>query len=168
MIKSFFSTILAMFCFLLLETAVFSNLTYLPAVPDFLLIITLFIALNNGSLLAESTGFVSGFLLDFLSASPLGLNALLRTILGFVFGLFNDVLNNSSILLQFLYGAIATIVKAIVVFIISFFFNGVVHYSIFSQIFVTEVLLNALFTPLMFLFLSLFSEAIIVKPESRL
>jgi rod shape-determining protein MreD len=168
MLKSFFSTILAMFCFLLLETAVFSNLTYLPAIPDFLLIITLFVALNNGSLLAESTGFASGFLLDFLSASPLGLNALLRTILGFVFGLFHDVLNASSLLLQFAYGAIATIIKAIVVYIISFFFNGVVHYSLFSQIFITEVLLNAIFTPLIFQFLSLFSEVLIVKPESRL
>lgn len=157
-----------MFCFLLLETAVFSNLTYLPAIPDFLLIITLFVALNNGSLLAESTGFASGFLLDFLSASPLGLNALLRTILGFVFGLFHDVLNASSLLLQFAYGAIATIIKAIVVYIISFFFNGVVHYSLFSQIFITEVLLNAIFTPLIFQFLSLFSEVLIVKPESRL
>ena len=157
-----------MFCFLLLETAVFSNLTYLPAIPDFLLIITLFVALNNGSLLAESTGFASGFLLDFLSASPLGLNALLRTILGFVFGLFHDVLNASSLLLQFVYGAIATIIKAIVVYIISFFFNGVVHYSLFSQIFITEVLLNAIFTPLIFQFLSLFSEVLIVKPESRL
>ena len=168
MLKSFFSTILAMFCFLLLETAVFSNLTYLPAIPDFLLIITLFVAFNNGSLLGESTGFVSGFLLDFLSASPLGFNALLRTILGFVFGLFHDVLNASSIFLQFVYGAIATIIKAVVVYIISFFFNGVVHYSLFSQIFVTEVLLNAIFTPLMFQFLGLFSEALIVKPESRL
>ena len=157
-----------MFCFLLLGTAVFSNLTYLPAIPDFLLIITLFVALNNGSLLAESTGFASGFLLDFLSASPLGLNALLRTILGFVFGLFHDVLNASSLLLQFAYGAIATIIKAIVVYIISFFFNGVVHYSLFSQIFITEVLLNAIFTPLIFQFLSLFSEVLIVKPESRL
>jgi rod shape-determining protein MreD len=124
--------------------------------------------LNNGSLLAESTGFASGFLLDFLSASPLGLNALLRTILGFVFGLFHDVLNASSLLLQFAYGAIATIIKAIVVYIISFFFNGVVHYSLFSQIFITEVLLNAIFTPLIFQFLSLFSEVLIVKPESRL
>ena len=61
MIRSFFSTILMMFCFLLFETAVVSNLTFLPAIPDFLLMITLFIALNNGALLAESTGFVSGF-----------------------------------------------------------------------------------------------------------
>ena len=85
-----------------------------------------------------------------------------------MFGLFHDVLNASSLLLQFAYGAIATIIKAIVVYIISFFFNGVVHYSLFSQIFITEVLLNAIFTPLIFQFLSLFSEVLIVKPESRL
>lgn len=168
MVRSFFTTILAMFCFLLFETAVVSNLTFLPAIPDFLLIITVFISLNCGSLLGESTGFVSGFLLDFMSASPLGLNALLRTILGFIFGLFHDVLNTSSILLQFIYGAVATIVKSIVIYFISFFFNGVVPYSLFSQIFLTEILLNALFTPIIFQFLSLFSEFLIVKPESRI
>ena len=168
MVKSFFSSILTMFCFLLLETAVFSNLTFLPAIPDFLLIISLFIALNNGSLLAESTGFVSGFMLDFLSASPLGLNALLRTILGSIAGLFHDVLNVSSVFLQIVYGAVFTILKAIFVYFISLFFSGVVAYSLFSQIFLTEVLLNAIFTPLIFKFLSLFSDFIIVKPESRL
>jgi rod shape-determining protein MreD len=157
-----------MFCFLLLETAVFSNLTYLPAIPDFLLIITLFVALNNGSLLAESTGFVSGIMLDFLSASPLGLNALLRTILGFIAGFFHDVLNATSVLLQIIYGAVATVLKAIIVYLISLFFTGVVSYSLFSQIFLTEVLLNALFTPIIFKFLSLFSDFIIVRPESRL
>lgn len=168
MVKSFFSTILAMFCFLLFETAVVSNLTFLPAIPDFLLIITIYIALNNGSLLAESTGFVSGFLLDFLSASPLGFNALLRTILGFVIGLFHDILNSSSVLLQLVYGALATILKAVFVYFISFFFRGVIPYSIFSQLFLTEILLNALFTPVLFKFLSLFSEILIVKLESRL
>ena len=111
-----------MFCFLILETAVISNLTFLPAIPDFLLIITLFVALNNGSLLAESTGFVSGIMLDFLSASPLGLNALLRTILGFIAGFFHDVLNATSVLLQIIYGAVATVLKAIIVYLISLFF----------------------------------------------
>jgi rod shape-determining protein MreD len=168
MLKSFFSTILTMFCFLILETAVISNLTFLPAIPDFLLIITLFVALNNGSLLAESTGFVSGIMLDFLSASPLGLNALLRTILGFIAGFFHDVLNATSVLLQIIYGAVATVLKAIIVYLISLFFTGVVSYSLFSQIFLTEVLLNALFTPIIFKFLSLFSDFIIVRPESRL
>lgn len=168
MIRSFFSTILMMFCFLLFETAVVSNLTFLPAIPDFLLMITLFIALNNGALLAESTGFVSGFLLDFLSASPFGFNALLRTVMGFVVGLFHGILNSSSILLQILYGIVATIIKALVVYFISFFFVNVVPYSLFSQLFLTELLLNAIFTPIMFKFLSLFSEFLIVKPESRL
>lgn len=168
MFKSFFSTILAMFCFLLFETAVVSNLTFLPVIPDFLLLVTIYIALNNGSLLAESTGFISGIMLDFLSAAPLGLNALLRTILGFILGLFNGILNASSVLLQIVYGAVATILKAVVVYIISLFFNGVLSYSLFSQIFLTEILLNSLFTPIIFKFLSLFSEFLVVNLESKL
>jgi hypothetical protein len=70
--------------------------------------------------------------------------------------------------LQIIYGAVATVLKAIIVYLISLFFTGVVSYSLFSQIFLTEVLLNALFTPIIFKFLSLFSDFIIVRPESRL
>ena len=70
--------------------------------------------------------------------------------------------------LQILYGIVATIIKALVVYFISFFFVNVVPYSLFSQLFLTELLLNAIFTPIMFKFLSLFSEFLIVKPESRL
>ena len=79
----------------LLETALLSNVVFLPVVPDLLLLVVMYISVYNGSLSGETTGFVSGLLLDFLTAAPLGLNCLLRTLLGFFAGLFNNVLNIS-------------------------------------------------------------------------
>ena len=86
----------------LLETALLSNVVFLPVVPDLLLLVVLYISVQNGSLTGEATGFVSGLLLDFLTAAPLGLNCLLRTLLGFFAGLFHDVLNISKIINDYL------------------------------------------------------------------
>ncbi len=168
MSKSFFSTLLAIFCFGLFETAILSNLTFLPASPDFLLIIILYISLNNGPLLGETTGFCSGLMLDFLTGSPVGFNTLLRTVIGFVSGLFHNILNTSSFFLQLLYGFCATLVKALLIFLLSIFFKGVQPYPFFSFIFLTELILNSIFTPLMFMFLNLFSDFLLIKPEKNI
>ena len=83
MIRSVVSTFFLMFFVVLIETALLSNIFFLPAVPDLLLLVLLFLSVNNGSTFGEVSGFYSGFLLDFLSASPLGLNSLIRTVIGF-------------------------------------------------------------------------------------
>ena len=168
MSKSFFSSLLVIFCFVLFETAIVSNLNFLPASPDFLLIIILYISLNNGILLGETTGFCSGLMLDFLTGSPVGFNALLRTILGFIAGFFHNVLNDSSFFLQILYGFVATLVKAFFIFLLSVFFKGVQSYPFFSFVFLTEIILNSIFTPLMFMFLNLFSDFLLLKPEKNI
>ena len=168
MSKSFYSSLLFIFCFTLLETAVLSNVTFLPATPDFLLIIVLYLALNNGPLLGETSGFASGIMLDFLSGCPLGFNCLLRTTIGFIAGFFHNVLNVSSFFLQVLYGFVATLLKALLIFILSIFFKGVQAYPFFSFIFLTEILLNSFFTPLMFMFLNLFSDFLLLKPEKNI
>ena len=105
----------------LLETALLSNVVFLPVVPDLLLLVVLYISVQNGSLTGETTGFVSGLLLDFLTAAPFGLNCLLRTLLGFFAGLFHEVLNVSKIVIPALLALIATIAKAIIIGFISFF-----------------------------------------------
>ena len=145
----------------LLETALLSNVVFLPVVPDLLLLVVVYISVLNGSLTGEATGFVSGLLLDFLTAAPLGLNCLLRTLIGFFAGLFHDVLNFSKILIPALLAFIATIVKALLIGFISYFFpNGVITYDLFSAAFGMELLFNVILAPLVFAFLSLFSSVL--------
>lgn len=152
----------------LLETALLSNIVFLPAVPDLLLLVVLYISVHSGSLLGEASGFVSGFLLDFLTAAPLGLNCLLRTLLGFIIGLFHDILNISGFIIPALLALTATIAKAIIVEFISFFFPiGIITYDVLSFEFGMELLLNTILAPLMFSFLSLFSSLMIDKKETN-
>lgn len=150
----------------LLETALLSNIVFLPAVPDLLLLIVLYIAVFGGSLAGEGAGFVSGLLLDFLTAAPLGLNCLLRTVLGFLAGLFHDLLNVSGVLIPALLALAATIAKALIIELISFFFpSGIITYNMLSVGFGMELLLNSLLAPAVFSFLSLFSSIIVDRKE---
>ena len=167
MIKSFSVSTLIFLATALIEAAIFSNLTFLPANPDLSLICLLYLSINNGRLYGECAGFVSGFFLDLLSMGPFGLNTLLRTVLGYFAGLFNKVINTESIFIQFLLGFIATLTKAFVLFILSFLYpNSVISYNPLSWLFVFELAVNTLLTPLIFLFLNLFRKVLLLKPET--
>ena len=151
----------------LLETALLSNILFLPAVPDLLLLIVLYLSVYNGSLMGESAGFISGLLLDFLTAAPLGMNCLLRTLLGFIAGLCHTVINVSGILIPCLLALVSTLVKFIVIEFISFFFpTDIITYELVSMEFGAELLLNVVLAPVMFKFLSLFSAFLIDGTES--
>lgn len=150
----------------LLETALLSNIVFLPAVPDLLLLVVLYVSVFNGSLAGEAAGFASGLLLDFLTAAPLGLNCLLRTLLGYLAGLLRNVLNVSGIVIPAALALVATVAKALLVGIISFFFpDGVLVHSLFSAAFGMELLLNGALAPMVFAFLSLFSSILVNDKE---
>ena len=166
MLKSFSVSALILLFFVVFETAILSNLLILPAVPDLLLIVTLYVSVHNGRLFGVSSGFLSGLFLDFLSASPFGLNCLLRTIIGYVTGLFNKTLNMSGFFLPVLIGFLATLFKVLLVGIVSIFFvDSVVPYTLLSKEFLFEITANSLLTPLVFKFLSIFSGVILLNPE---
>ena len=167
MLKSFSFSAMILLCFVIFETAILSNMLFLPAVPDFLLIVTLYISVHNGRFFGVSTGFVSGLFLDFLSVSPFGLHCLLRTIIGYFAGIFNKTLNMSGIALPVLIGFSATIIKVILIGMISVFFpDSIVPYSLLSKAFLFELAANALLTPLVFKFLDLFSSLLLLNPEN--
>ncbi len=164
MIKPFFTACLFFLGFALFEAAILSNLLFLPAVPDFLLLCTLYFSVQNGTLFGTTTGFVSGLFLDFLSAAPFGLNCLLRTIIGYVGGLFQKTLNINGLLLPMLLGFAATLIKAFIVWLIALFYPlGIQTYELISVVFVVELLLNTVLAPITFRFLDLFAQITTVE-----
>src|SRR5574344_2391095 len=165
--KSFFVSVIIILCAALIESVILSNITILPAIPDLVMICVLYISLENGKLMGETTGFVSGLFLDFLSACPFGLNCLLRTILGYLGGLFNKTLNTDGFFVPALLGLCATIIKALLLWIISFLYpSSVVAYNPFTLSFLFEVLFNTILTPVLFKFLGLFHNTVLLKPET--
>ena len=167
MIKSFSVGTLIILCAALIESVILSNIMFLPAVPDLVLICVLFISLHNGKLVGEGSGFVSGLMLDFLSASPPGLNALYRTLLGYVGGLFTKSLNTEGFFIPMLLGLCASVSKVIMLWIVSVLYpSDLLSFTPFTWTVLFEIGLNTILTPFIFKFLNLFKNTLVLRPET--
>lgn len=166
MIKSYSISALILLIVTLIETAILSNITILPAVPDLILICVLYFSLLNGKMYGETTGFVSGLFLDFLSGAPFGFNCLFRTVMGYIAGSLYGFVNYSGFVIPMVMGAVGTIIKAFLIWIISLFFPSFVYtYTIISIPFLFELILNSLLTPFIFKLLNVFSRTLSVRSE---
>ncbi len=141
----------------LIEAAAISNWYLLPIKPDIMLIVILYIGIRNGATVGQLTGFSSGLLIDFLSATPFGLNALIRAIIGFLSGILHLNIHSKGFLIPVIVTFFATLMKALVIFIVSFFYPGkIMLYSLFSSTLWFECALNAILAPIFFHLLSFF------------
>lgn len=163
MIKYFFVSFGILMGFVLFESAILSNILFLPVIPDFVLLCVLYISVTHGRTIGVSTGFCSGLLIDFFSGCPFGLNSLTRTLIGYISGFFSNTFNTTGILLPVVIVLMGTISKSLLQTFISFFYPNIVNsYSLFSFTFLSELTANALFAPIIFKFLSFFDS---IYPE---
>ncbi|MBQ5999810.1 MAG: rod shape-determining protein MreD [Treponema sp.] len=161
MLKSVFVSVLILLAVSVFESAIISNISFLPAVPDLLLLCVIYMALQNGRSYGSSTGFISGLFWDFLTGSPFGFNMLLRSLLGYFPGFFNKSINFSGFFIPAAFGMIGTIIKVIITWIISLFFpNLIVNYDIISLAFLFELVCNTLLAPFIFKLMNMFSRLI--------
>ena len=142
----------------LLQSVLLYRLTIYGAVPDISLGILVFSAYVNGTMSGQVTGFFSGLFYDFLSISPLGLYTFVRTIIGALAGLLRGMFFLDKVVLPMLLCASATVLKAVLIFGLHFFFSGTVpaYPPLTTPVFWVELLLNTLLAPFLFGFLKLF------------
>ena len=136
----------------LLQSTVFLRLVvYVRAVPDIALCVLVYTAYVNGIMTGQLTGFFSGLLLDFFSAAPLGLNALTRTIIAAVTGLLKDTFILDYFFLPMILCAGATILKALLLFLLGLIFpEAVPSYAFYDSTFWIELGMNSLLAPFVF------------------
>jgi rod shape-determining protein MreD len=151
----------------LLQSTLFAHLAIFHAVPDLALLILLYSAYINGGMTGQLTGFTSGLLLDFLSASPLGLNALVRTFIGGITGRLRGAFYLDKILLPAMLCAAGTLVKAGIIFIIHLLFTTVPCYHLSSPLLWVELGLNTVIGPFLFLLLRLFNPLLTINTNGR-
>jgi len=146
--------------FSLFEAAILSNLMFLPVLPDLVMLIIVYVSFMNSS--------VTGMLLDFLSASPVGLNAFTKTLTGFVAGKFSGSFNMNKVFIPAVMGGCATVFKAIVTLVLSLFFKSdVLVYAVTGSTFWLEVLENMICAPMVFALLGLFSTLFVADQRIR-
>jgi len=153
--------------FALFQAAILSNLMFLPVLPDLVLLVIVYVSFMNSSTTGVTVGFISGLLLDFLSAAPIGLNTFTKTLTGFIAGKFAGSFNLSKIIIPAAMGFCATVLKALTTLILSFFFGpSILVYNFAGSTFWLEILENTLCAPLIFGLLGLFSVLFIERQGS--
>lgn len=165
MARAYLSSILIILCTVLVEFAILSNITILPAVPDIVLLVLLYFSVLNGKVFGESMGFFSGMFIDFLSGAPFGFNCLFRTVIGYIAGFLNQNINYTDFIIPALIGLLGTLTKAFLIWITSLFYTKIIPYDIISTSFIFELIINTLLSPVIFKFLSHFNKIICVSKE---
>jgi rod shape-determining protein MreD len=141
----------------LLQSTLFFRLSLHRVIPDFTLGIVVYSAYVNGTMTGQLSGFFSGLLLDFISSAPLGLNALIRTLIGAVTGLLKGTFFLDVVFLPMILCAAATLFKALMLFLLHLLLAGAVpSYSLTAPALWIELLLNTLSAPFLFGLLKLF------------
>jgi rod shape-determining protein MreD len=138
----------------ILQSAALGSIALYGAVPDIALCILVFSAYVNGTMTGQVSGFLSGLFLDLFSIAPLGLNCLIRTIIGALTGLFKGTFFLGKIFLPAILCALATIIKAIILFLLHFISGKIIPaYPLLAPVLWIELGMNTIMAPLLFLIL---------------
>jgi len=157
MIRSIFWTVI--FCIIagILQSTLIAKIALFNVIPDLALCILVYSAYVNGTMTGQVSGFFSGLLLDFLSASPLGLNCFVRTFIGAVTGIFKGSFFLDIIFMPIILCALATLLKAGILFLLNLIMGNVVpSYSFLSSVLWIEFGMNSISAPLLFFLLKRF------------
>jgi rod shape-determining protein MreD len=114
----------------------------------------------------QLTGFASGLLLDFLSASPLGLHTYIRTLIGALTGFMKGTFFLDTFFLPMALCAGATLFKAFVLWILHILFAPAVPaYAATAPMLWVEFIFNTLSAPFLFALLRLFKNLLIERRD---
>lgn len=167
--KVIFWSVLASLFFALVQVVVLSNIIALPAMPDLVLLLVLYVSLKNGSVAGCTAGFISGIIMDFVSAAPLGLNAMTKAITGFVAGKFYSSFNMQRLFVPIVAAFAATFLKALLVLVMTFFFGEkIMRYRLLSPVLWFEAVVNVVFALFLFKLLDAFKPLFVIEEGERI
>lgn len=151
-LKSRLYTVFFVMLAFLAQTSVAPKLRLLGVQPDFVIIITMTLALMRGPVSGSIGGFVGGFLRDLYSQGILGLHALVNTLIGYFIGRISEDAGFSIFLglAAVFFGSMAAETSRISMSVIL----GIDRVDIFSSLFRTVLpfaIYNTLLFPLIFL-----------------
>ena len=151
MIKTVFWTTLLSIAAGILQSTLLPRIALYRAVPDLALGIVVYSAYVNGTMTGQVSGFFSGLFLDFLSAAPLGMNCLVRTLIGALAGIKKGTFFLDIFFLPMILCALATLAKAAVLLVLYLVLSGAVPaYPLTKPVLWAELALNTVSAPLLF------------------
>ncbi len=133
--------------------------------PDLVLIIVVYAANKNGSMIGQLTGLGAGVVLDLMGLSPLGFYALIYAVIGAVYGTTKGKMFVDPIFMPVLLALVALLIKGIVGIALAGLYgiDGVIG-RIFSTSYLIELGYTAAISPVLFGLLKLIGP---LRPERR-
>jgi rod shape-determining protein MreD len=157
------STILLVGC-TFAQSTWFGGIALFGVVPDLSIIVLIWVSYKNGPVEGPVSGFLSGLAEDFLSASPLGFHAFIKTVVAAATALLHGSFFIDKLLLPLLLGFAGTIVKAIAAGALHILFGSVMHaYSFVDRVLWIEAAYNAVLAPIVFLLLTPLSRFLVTE-----
>ena len=139
----------------ILQSTFLQKIAVYGVIPDLALIVVVFSSNSMGAMKGQGLGFAAGLVQDFLTTGPIGLNALIRTVVGYLFGKMKGKFFLDSILLPVIFIVVATLLKEILMSLLIFIFLPASEISFFGSEFLIELGLNAFIAPFVFALLKL-------------
>ncbi len=154
--KNWGSTIL-IGCMVFIQTSFLKHITIAGTQPDIALVLLVFFANLEGRMKGQLLGFGSGIIEDLLSLSPLGFNALIKTILGFLYGITRGKIFVDPLFMPIILVGIASVVKMLLSLILVAIFIGpeMIPITMGSRMWI-EAGFNCLLAPFVFAILKIF------------
>jgi len=165
MIKAaLFSTVLSS-VFLIIQTTWMKNGLFWGVIPDFCLLIILWVAYYNRNSQGMITGFLSGIICDFLSSSPLGYFSFLYIIPAYAATFFRKIVTMDAFFIPVLLGFAGTILKGLASIFLLLIYGPeyMSAYSLSDYHFWIEATLNGALAPLLFFGLGKIRRLLVTK-----
>jgi rod shape-determining protein MreD len=142
----------------------FGGIAVFGVVPDLSLIVLIWVSYKNGQVEGPISGFLAGLGEDFLSTSPLGFHAFVKTAVAAATAILHGSFFIDRLLLPVLLGIAGTIAKAIAIGVLYLIFGSSIHaYSFVDKVLWVEAAYNGLLAPVVFLILSPLSRFLVTE-----
>lgn len=156
----FFASMGIVLFFIVFQSVVFPIFFTNDYMPDLALIALVYFSINHGKNIGQILGFSSGLVLDSLSGVPFGLNTLVRLIMGFFLGFFEGKIFLEGIILPLVSILLCSVFKFLLYYLVSLIFPIDLNINILSFRYLVELIMNLLFTPLVFLLFNFLGKKI--------
>lgn len=155
--KKFLISLLVALFLVVYQSTLVRLLSMDMVIPDLALIVVSFYAVRHGMMPGQAMGFAVGLAEDFLSVSPPGFNAMIKTVLGFFSGSLKNKIIFDPVIFPSVFILIITVFKGLMACLINaVFFEPGTHVPVFTRSFLFEIIINSLLAPPVFHFLKFF------------
>jgi rod shape-determining protein MreD len=165
MIRSIIATCILAILALLVQATWLGNGIFFGVVPDFALLVIIWVAYNNQNNEGSIAAFISGLSADIISSAPLGYFAFIYLLPAYLVSLMRGYIVLDRVILPFLLGIAATLLKWLASAFLSVLFGSgkVNSYSLGDYHFWLEALMNGILAPIVFRLLGLMKSWLITR-----